>query len=477
MTEDTIAAIATPIGQAGIGVIRISGDNSLDIAGRIFRPYRASERGAEQRQPARREASPINFPSHTVHHGYTVDPVSDEPIDEVLLTVFVAPKSYTGENVVEISCHGGIAILRRVLESTLSAGARHAEPGEFTKRAFLNGRIDLAQAEAVNDLIRARTDEARALALRQLEGGLSGEIRDINSELGRLLAEIEASIDFPDDVEEPPTGDLRSRVALLTARIQELLATADRGRIYREGIVVAIAGRPNVGKSSLLNALLRESRAIVTEVPGTTRDTIEETVSIRGVPVVAIDTAGLRETRDAVEQIGVQRAEETIQRAQVVLFVVDATEGFTEEDAARFSALGAKPRLIVLNKRDLLPDSDAPRAADRVAAALPDSRVVAVSALTGAGIAELEDRIAEMVFAGAVAGSQSVLVSNVRHKQAIERSLRSLESAIRTVDEARPVDLLSVDLMAARGALGEITGETAAEDLIDRIFSEFCIGK
>jgi tRNA modification GTPase len=474
MTDDTIAAIATPVGQAGIGVLRISGEDALAVADRVFR----SAPGHAQAGPSpTKQGSASDFPSPTVHLGIAIDPTSGDALDEVLLTVFRTPRSYTGENVVELSCHGGTATMRRILQSVTSAGARHAEPGEFTKRAFLNGRMDLAQAEAVNDLIRAQTDESRKLALRQLEGSLSRQIKAITSELAEALAGIEASIDFPDDVEEPDSATLQARIATLAGRLRNLLASADRGRIYREGIIVTIAGRPNVGKSSLLNALLRESRAIVTPIPGATRDTIEETINIRGIPVVAIDTAGLRETPDDVERMGVERAEEAIRRAQVVLLVVEPDETPAEDDVELFAGLGDKAAIVVVNKADLRTDDGIRRIVDASASRFGAKTVVAVSALTGDGIGRLEDAVAETVFGGEVPSADSVTVSNLRHKQAIEQAIGSLEHATDTASQGQPIDLISVDLMAARGALGAITGETATEDLIERIFSEFCIGK
>jgi len=461
MIEDTIVAIATPIGQAGIGVIRISGPAALDVVGRVFRS----------------SVSVRELPSHTVHLGDAVDPETGEALDHVLLTVFHAPHSYTGENVVELSCHGGPATLRRILTAVLTAGARHAAPGEFTKRAFLNGKLDLAQAEAVNDLIRAQTDHAQRVALRQLEGHLSKRVRSAGGELAEVLTKIEASIDFPDDVDEPGFDALRGSLERLTRELEALLSSADRGRVYREGLRVTISGRPNVGKSSLLNALLRQSRAIVTPMPGTTRDTIEEPINIKGVPILAIDTAGLRDTGDAVETLGVERAEASIERAQIVLLVVDAHEGIAEEDRRLYAGLRGKPALVVLNKTDLLRPEQLEAAVREAERRFGPEVAVPVSALNGTGIEKLEDRIAELAVGGEVGPPEDILVSNVRHKRAIESALVSLRRAAETVSARQPVDLVSVDLVASRNALGEITGETAAEDLIDRIFSEFCVGK
>ena len=476
MSEDTIAAIATPSGQAGIGVIRISGEAALDVAGRVFKPKPGRNRKTRPKAKTPRARQASGFISHAVHFGVAVNPRTEEALDEVLLTVFRSPHSYTGEDAAEISCHGGPAVLRNILAAVLDSGARHAEPGEFTKRAFLNGRLDLAQAEAVNDLIRAQTDEARRVALLQLEGGLSKKVSEAASALAGILARLEASIDFPDDVEEPEPEGLRASVSSLIEDLGALVATADRGRVYREGVSVAIAGRPNVGKSSLLNALLRQSRAIVTPIPGATRDTIEEAINIKGVPVVAIDTAGLRDTADEVESLGGRRAEETIERAHIVLLLFDAQAGLTREDLALFARLKGKRLLGVLNKADLLSPDETQRILEEAFRRLGETPAV-VSALTGDGVEALEDAMVDMILGGPALVVGSPLVSNVRHKRAIESALAGLNHALQTLDDGLPLDLLSVDLMSARNALGEITGATATEDLIDRIFSEFCIGK
>lgn len=456
--SDTITAIATGLAPCGIGVLRVSGDDAFSVAEAIFTV---------------RSGAPVSdFPSHTVHYGLLVDPTSAEEIDHVILTVFRAPGSYTGEDVVEISCHGGLATVRKALEATLRAGARLAEPGEFTKRAFLNGRLDLAQAEAVNDLIRAGTDGAQRIARMQLDGGLSRRVEDLEDGLMSVLARIEASIDFPDDVEEPERQAVLESLRETAGGIAELIQTFSRGRIYREGIRMVIAGRPNVGKSSLLNALLREARAIVTPIPGTTRDTIEETLSIRGIPIVAIDTAGLRESADAVEQIGVERAEQSLAAADLILFVFDAYEGLTEEDSSLLARMPERPVIVAANKIDLLPADE--REIPAVAAG--GAPMLQVSATTGEGLDDLEAAIESLVGGGGIA-TDSVLVSNARHKEALESAAASLDQAIATLKSGEPFDLASVDLMAARAYLGEITGETASEDLVDRIFSEFCIGK
>jgi len=453
-TMDTIAAIATPIGSGGIGVVRISGPSAVEVAGRVFKP------------------NPLGLDSHTAHHGTLANPNSSEQLDDAVLTIFRAPKSYTGEDVIEISCHGGIATIKAALRAVLDAGARLAAPGEFTQRAFLNGKLDLAQAEAVNDLIRARTDQARKVALRQLDGALSSRVSAINSRVLAVIAAVEAAIDFPDDVAEPEGTWIRSEISEAKDTLERLLASFGGGRIYREGLRVVIAGRVNVGKSSLLNALLRHARAIVTPIPGTTRDLIEESVDIHGIPIVAIDTAGLRATDDPIEQAGVELSRRSIELSDLILLVVDAREGLHEEDSALLARLEGRPVIVVANKIDLASPSDPTPALPT----LGREATVHTSATTGQGIEQLEDKIAEIAGASD-AGSESVVVSNARHEEALRSASESLGHALATLNGGQPIDLLSGDLLAARNSLGLITGETATEDLLDRIFSEFCIGK
>jgi len=451
---DTIAAISTPIGSGGIGVVRISGPTALELAARVFRP------------------DPSSLPSHTARHGALVRPDSGDELDDAVLTVFRAPKSYTGEDVVEISCHGGIVTVRAALQAVLDAGARLAEPGEFTQRAFLNGKLDLAQAEAVNDLIRARTDDARKVALRQLDGALSATVSSIRSRILGVIAAVEAAIDFPDDVAEPDPAWLRGEIATASESMDALRASFGAGRIYREGLRVVIVGRVNVGKSSLLNALLRHARAIVTPVPGTTRDLIEESLEIHGIPIVAIDTAGLRATDDPVEKIGVDLAHRSIESADVILLVIDASQGLHAEDTALLARLSGCHVILVLNKIDLAtpsPLTGEGRGEGEVS-------IVRTSATTSQGIEELESSIAQIAGASEM-GGDGVVVSNIRHGEALKSASESLCHALVTLDGDQPIDLLSGDLAAAHGLLGLITGETATEDLLDRIFGEFCIGK
>lgn len=450
---DTIAAIATPIGSGGIGVVRISGPSAVDVASRVFVP------------------NPQAFDSHTAHHGTLSNPSALEAIDDAVLTVFRAPKSYTGEDVAEISCHGGIATIKAALRAVLDAGARLAEPGEFTQRAFLNGKLDLAQAEAVNDLIRARTDQSRKVARRQFDGALSSRVSELNTRVLGVIAAIEAAVDFPDDVPEPEAVWIRGEICEAIDELDRLLVSFGRGRVYREGLRVVIAGRVNVGKSSLLNALLRHARAIVTPIPGTTRDLIEESLEIHGIPVVAIDTAGIRATDDPVEQAGVELSRQSIKSADLILLVIDAREGLHEEDSALLAQLDGRAVIVAANKVDLAGPSPCEGEGWGEGA-----EIVRTSAVTGQGIEELEDRIAEIAGASGSA-SQSIVISNARHEEALRSASASLRHALVTLENSHPIDLMTGDLLAARNSLGLITGETATEDLLDRIFSEFCIGK
>ncbi|NPV53127.1 MAG: tRNA uridine-5-carboxymethylaminomethyl(34) synthesis GTPase MnmE [Firmicutes bacterium] len=458
--EETIAAISTPIGEGGIGIIRISGNKAHEIAKRLFR--RADGMPVDRLQPRR------------VLHGFVFHPQTGESLDEVLLWFMPGPRSYTRQDIVEISCHGGVVSLQAVLEAVLKCGARLAEPGEFTRLAFMNGRIDLAQAEAVIDVIRARTDASRRVAMAQLAGSLSKEVGAIRHDVLGVLATIEASIDFPDDVGEQETGRIYDVIVDLADRIRKLLSTADSGRIYREGISVVIAGRPNVGKSSLLNALARKSRAIVTDIPGTTRDIIEEFVDIHQIPVRLIDTAGLRESLDLVERLGVERARQELEAADLALVVLDASEGIRDGDRQIVDHMKpGRPWIIALNKSDL----EHKIAEEEIQALAPGVPLVMVSAETGMGLGDLEDAIAGAVLRGRVPPRESCVVANVRHKQALERSLDALADAQASLRAGTPLDLVAVDVREAIEALGEITGETASADVIERIFADFCIGK
>lgn len=467
--SDTIAAIATPPGVGGIGVVRVSGPDAFATALAIFR---AAGSGDVDQPP----------PSHLLTYGHVVDPVSGEVIDEVLAAFMSAPRTYTREDVVELSAHGGPLVLRRILELTLAAGARMARPGEMTLRAFLNGRLDLAQAEGVMALINAETDAGRRLAMLQLRGALSDRVRVAREQAMAALARIEASIDFPEEeVPQPDPGELRGFIEGALAEIERLLAGADQGRLLREGMRAALVGRPNVGKSSLLNALLGVERAIVTAIPGTTRDTVEERASIEGIPVHLIDTAGMTLTEDPVERIGVERSRAAARSADLLLLVLDASAPITERDrqvvdelrTLRASEGDGRPLLIfVLNKSDLPPAVDIATASEL----WPGVPAVHASSIEPEGVAEVKRAIVRITASGDHMTGDP-LVSSLRHKDALRRADDHLRGALTTLSAQIPLDFVSIDLCSALDALGEITGETATADLLDAIFAEFCIGK
>jgi tRNA modification GTPase len=456
MSSDTIAAISTPLGEGGLAVVRISGPAALTVAEACFRPA------------GKLACHPAQAPSHTIHYGRIVR--GAQAVDEVLLSVLRAPRTYTREDTVEISCHGGLLPAKLVLDAVLAGGARLAGPGEFTKRAFLNGRLDLAQAEAVADVIHSRTELALAAANEQLAGQLSRRINVLRNELLCTLAHVEAHIDFPDEDIAPDTrAQLVERLEHGAAFMEELLRTADEGQVLRRGIRAAIVGRPNVGKSSLLNQLLGRDRAIVSSIPGTTRDTIEETANIRGLPVVLIDTAGLRESGDAIEGEGVRRSRQTLAQAELILHVLDAAEPLTAEDERYLAEFANKKRLLVCNK------CDQPR---RLALpAVAPARAVEVSCLTGEGLDALKDALKELVWAGEIRAEMLQVMINSRHQDALRRAR---EAALRALDALRQdftLELVALDLRISVNAVGEIVGKTTTEDLLDSIFSQFCIGK
>lgn len=454
MFTDTIAAIATPLGEGGLAVIRIAGRDALAIAERVFLP---AGKTAE---------TPTRAASHTVHYGHIV--CEGRRLDEVLLTVLRAPRTFTREDTAEISCHGGLLVTRLLLEAVLAAGARLAEPGEFTQRAFLNGRLDLAQAEAVADLIHARTELALGAAHEQLAGKLSARIDRLRDELMRTLAHVEAHIDFPDEDIAPDTHTvLLARLETGLAFMDDLLRTAQEGQILRRGIRAVIVGRPNAGKSSLLNQLLGRERVIVSPVAGTTRDTVEETANVRGIPVVFIDTAGLRDTSNAVEAEGVRRSREALARAELVLHVMDAAELLSSDDAQLIGEFAARSRVLVLNKADL------PRRLE-----LPDGLMgVAVSSTTGAGIETLKDAIETIVWSGRVSAESLQITVSARHAEALRRARLATERALAALTEDLSLELVALDLRIAANAVGEIVGKTTTDDLLDAIFSQFCLGK
>jgi tRNA modification GTPase len=483
MHDDTIAAIATPLGEGGLAVVRISGAQAFEVADKIFLPV-----GKSSLKPSAAPTHTIHFGKifRPTHSGTGVSPVRSEPhgqdaratiqvIDEVLLAILRAPRTFTREDTVEISCHGGILPAKLVLDTILENGARLAEPGEFTRRAFLNGRIDLAQAEAVADLIHSRTELALAAANEQLAGKLSQRINSLRDDLMKILAHIEAHIDFPDEDISPDTKtQLLKRLENGIAFMDELLRTANEGQILRRGIRAAIVGRPNAGKSSLLNQLLGHDRAIVSPIAGTTRDTIEETANIRGLPVVFIDTAGLREGRDEIEVEGIRRSRETLEKAELILHVLDASEPLTGADEIYLAEFAGKKRILVRNKTDLPIKLELPPEFHFTRHSSP---VTDVSCLSGQGIEALKDAIKNLVWAGKIEAGMLQVMINSRHQEALGRARAG---ALRTLDALRAnstLELVALDLRIAVNAVGEIVGKTATDDLLDSIFSQFCIGK
>ncbi len=456
MCEDTIAAVATPLGEGGLAVIRISGPEALAVADRCFVPG-----GERSKRPSAAE-------THTIHYGQIVR--DGERIDEVLVAVMRAPRTLTREDVVEVTCHGGVLAAKLVLDAVLAGGARLAAPGEFTRRAFLNGRIDLTQAEAVADLISARTELALAAANEQLAGKLSQRINALREEMMKILAHVEAHIDFPDEDIAPDTrGQLISRLEGGVDFMEELLRTANEGQILRRGIRAAIVGRPNAGKSSLLNQLLGLDRAIVSTIAGTTRDTIEETANIRGLPVVFIDTAGLREARDEIELEGIRRSRASLARADVVLHVFDVTEPLTTEDQNYLLEFAGRKRILVRNKVDLPVKLELP--------SLPKTPVVNTSCVTGEGVETLKETIKELVWSGEIRAEMLQVMINSRHQNALMRARTALLDTIEALRSEQTLELVALDLRIAVNAVGEIVGKTTTEDLLDSIFSQFCIGK
>lgn len=456
--RDTIAAISTPLGEAGLGVIRISGDEAISIVDRVFCG----------------NSSLAETGTFRARYGSMIDYDTGNRIDEVICLVMRSPHSFTREDVVEVSCHGGVVPLRRILHTLLAAGARLAEPGEFSKRAFLNGRIDLTQAEAIIQIITSRTEQAMEVAVRQLEGGLSRKIGEIRQSLIRVLAHLEAALDFPEDeIEGFSEGEVRVRLERALADAEGLLQTSGSGKIYREGIRTIIVGRPNVGKSSLLNALLREQRAIVTEIPGTTRDVIEEMINLQGIPLKLVDTAGIRETEDLVERLGVERSKEFLNRADLVLLVLDISQRLTGEDLRIIELIRAKKTIVVANKTDLASSIDGAELSE----VLGDWPMVWTSLTEERGLEDLQQAIVNLVMDGHVVSTDETIITNLRHQQAMEDAVRSLQKAKESLEAGLPYDFVTIDLMAGLDHLGKITGESLTENLIDQIFSEFCLGK
>lgn len=460
MDFDTIAAISTPPGEGGIGIVRISGDEAIEIADKLYSMGKKSLADQD---------------THTIHYGKIVNPKTGDIVDEVMVSVMRAPKTYTREDVVEINSHGGILVVNKVLQVVLNNGARLAEPGEFTKRAFLNGRIDLSQAEAVMDMIRAKTDRAMHVAVDQLDGQMARLIRDLRQKILDTLAQVEVNIDYPeyDDVEEMTSQLLEDKAREVKADIQKLLETAQQGKILREGLATAIIGRPNVGKSSLLNTLLRQDKAIVTDVAGTTRDVIEEYVNVKGVPLKLIDTAGIRETDDEVEKIGVDRSRQAIQQADLILLVFNQSEKLTAEDEALIEVTEGQNRIILLNKTDL----DQQLNVDKLSQLIANDPIVSTSMMTQAGMDELQDKIAELFFSGQTGERDATYVSNTRHIALLEEAEDALSEVLNGIALDMPVDLVQIDMRRAWDLLGEITGDSVQDELITKLFSQFCLGK
>jgi tRNA modification GTPase len=461
MELDTIAAISTPMGEGAIAIVRLSGDEAFDIGAKVFRGMKGT--------------SMKEFASHTIHYGHIIDPDTEQVVEEVMVSVMRGPKTFTREDIIEINCHGGLVSVNKVLQLVLKHGARLAEPGEFTKRAFLNGRIDLSQAEAVMDLIRAKTDRAMNVALNQMEGRLSKLIRKLRQEILETLAHVEVNIDYPeyDDVEEMTHGVLMEKSKRVRNEIDKLIQTSEQGKILREGLSTVIIGRPNVGKSSLLNSLVHENKAIVTDIPGTTRDVIEEYVNVRGVPLRLVDTAGIRETEDIVERIGVERSRQVLKEADLILLVLNYADELTHEDEQLFEAVKGMDVIVIVNKTDLPQKIDL----DRVRELAKEHPLVTTALLEEEGIDELEEAISSLFFAGSIEAGDMTYVSNSRHIALLNQASQAINEAINSVEMGTPIDIAQIDLTRTWELLGEIIGDSVHESLIDQLFSQFCLGK
>ncbi|HHB5200661.1 TPA: tRNA uridine-5-carboxymethylaminomethyl(34) synthesis GTPase MnmE [Staphylococcus aureus] len=459
MDLDTITSISTPMGEGAIGIVRLSGPQAVEIADKLYKGKHLLN----------------DVPSHTINYGHIIDPESKEVIEEVMVSVLRAPKTFTREDIIEINCHGGILTINRVLELTMTYGARMAEPGEFTKRAFLNGRIDLSQAEAVMDFIRSKTDRASKVAMNQIEGRLSDLIKKQRQSILEILAQVEVNIDYPeyDDVEDATTEFLLEQSKEIKQEINRLLDTGAQGKIMREGLSTVIVGKPNVGKSSMLNNLIQDNKAIVTEVAGTTRDVLEEYVNVRGVPLRLVDTAGIRETEDIVEKIGVERSRKALSQADLILFVLNNNEALTQEDYTLYEVVKNEDVIVIVNKMDLEQNIDINEVKDMIG----DTPLIQTSMLKQEGIDELEIQIRDLFFGGEVQNQDMTYVSNSRHISLLKQARQTIQDAIDAAESGVPMDMVQIDLTRTWELLGEIIGETASDELIDQLFSQFCLGK
>ncbi|BDR68505.1 tRNA modification GTPase MnmE [Clostridium tetani] len=455
---DTIAAISTVLGEGGISIIRISGDKSLAIVNKLFK--------------AKNGKDILDMKPYTMKYGHIIEQDTNNILDEVLISYMKAPRSFTAEDTVEINCHGGVTPTKKIFQEVIKAGVRVAEPGEFTKRAFLNGRIDLTQAEAVIDIIRSKTELSMKSAVSQSIGKVSEEINVLRENLIETIAHIEATVDYPEeDLEEITSSQVQEKIEKVIEELERLLDTSEEGKIIREGLDVVIVGKPNVGKSSLLNALLSEKRAIVTEIPGTTRDVIEEYINLDGIPIKIIDTAGIRETEDLVEKIGVERSKEKINEADLVILVLDSSNKLNDEDYEIIEYIKDKKYITLLNKSDLESKINKSDLED-----LKLYNIIEISAKMGFGLEDLKEYIKDLFFKGDIQ-TDSIIITNTRHKEALIRAKESCNTALKALENTLAIDLASIDIKNAWLSLGEITGDTLEEDIIDKIFSEFCLGK
>lgn len=459
MDFDTITSISTPMGEGAIGIVRLSGPQAIEIGDILYK--------------GKKKLSEVD--THTINYGHIIDPETNETVEEVMVSVLRAPKTFTREDIIEINCHGGILTINRILELTMTYGARMAEPGEYTKRAFLNGRIDLSQAEAVMDFIRSKTDRASKVAMNQIEGRLSDLIKKQRQSILEILAQVEVNIDYPeyDDVEDATTDFLLEQSKRIKEEINQLLETGAQGKIMREGLSTVIVGRPNVGKSSMLNNLIQDNKAIVTEVAGTTRDVLEEYVNVRGVPLRLVDTAGIRDTEDIVEKIGVERSRKALSEADLILFVLNNNEPLTEDDQTLFEVIKNEDVIVIINKTDLEQRLDVSELREMIG----DMPLIQTSMLKQEGIDELEIQIKDLFFGGEVQNQDMTYVSNSRHISLLKQARQSIQDAIDAAESGIPMDMVQIDLTRTWEILGEIIGESASDELIDQLFSQFCLGK